>query len=68
MPGWNDVDFCRKKISMPVLSSGEQQKLSFIRALVFDPAFVIVDETLSNLDPDSTELFEQLMREQQTKK
>ena len=39
------------------LSSGEQQKLSFIRALVFDPAFVIVDETLSNLDPDSTELF-----------
>lgn len=27
----------------------------------------IVDETLSNLDPDSTELFEQLMREQQTK-
>ena len=39
----------------------------FIRALVFDPAFVIVDETLSNLDPDSTELFEQLMREQQTK-
>ena len=49
------------------LSSGEQQKLSFIRALVFDPAFVIVDETLSNLDPDSTELFEQLMREQQTK-
>ena len=52
---------------MPVLSSGEQQKLSFIRALVFDPAFVIVDETLSNLDPDSTELFEQLMREQQTK-
>ena len=49
------------------LSSGEQQKLSFIRALVFDPAFVIVDETLSNLDPDSTELFEQLMREQQMK-
>ena len=47
--------------------TGEQQKLSFIRALVFDPAFVIVDETLSNLDPDSTELFEQLMREQQTK-
>ena len=47
------------------LSSGEQQKLSFIRALIFEPKLVIVDETLSNLDPDSTELFEELMLEQQ---
>ena len=47
------------------LSSGEQQKLSFIRALIFQPAFIIVDETLSNLDPDSTELFEEMIREQQ---
>ncbi len=54
--------FAEKKKYARSLSSGEQQKLSFIRALVFDPAFVIVDETLSNLDPDSTELFEQLMR------
>ena len=47
------------------LSSGEQQKLSFIRALIFHPSFIIVDETLSNLDPDSTELFEEMIREQQ---
>ena len=47
------------------LSSGEQQKLSFIRALIFKPSLIIVDETLSNLDPDSTELFEQLILEQQ---
>ena len=47
------------------LSSGEQQKLSFIRALIFEPKLVIVDETLSNLDPDSTKLFEELMLEQQ---
>ena len=47
------------------LSSGEQQKLSFIRALIFRPSFIIVDETLSNLDPDSTELFEEMIREQQ---
>ncbi|MGI6054229.1 MAG: ATP-binding cassette domain-containing protein [Clostridium sp.] len=47
------------------MSSGEQQKLSFIRALIFHPGFIIVDETLSNLDPDSTELFEQMILEQQ---
>lgn len=47
------------------LSSGEQQKLSFIRALIFHPKLVIVDETLSNLDPDSAQLFEELILEQQ---
>lgn len=49
------------------LSSGEQQKLSFIRALIFKPRLLIVDETLSNLDPDSTELFEDMILEQQKK-
>lgn len=49
------------------LSSGEQQKLSFIRALIFRPKLVIVDETLSNLDPDSAQLFEELILEQQRK-
>ena len=55
----------KKKQYARSLSSGEQQKLSFIRALIFKPKLVIVDETLSNLDPDSTELFEQLIMEQQ---
>ncbi len=49
------------------LSSGEQQKLSFIRALIFQPKLVIVDETLSNLDPDSVHLFESIMLEEQSK-
>ncbi len=40
------------------LSSGEQQKLSFLRALIFKPEIVIVDETLSNLDPESLSRFE----------
>ncbi len=39
------------------LSSGEQQKISFIRALVFQPKFVMMDETLSNLDIDSLAVF-----------
>lgn len=49
------------------LSSGEQQKLSFLRAMVFEPKVVLVDETFSNLDPDSTRLFEDLILEQQKK-
>ena len=45
------------------LSSGEQQKVSMIRALCFHPRFVMIDETLSNLDPDSVEFFEkQILR------
>lgn len=55
----------KKKQYALSLSSGEQQKLSFIRALIFKPKLVIVDETLSNLDPDSADLFERLMLEQQ---
>ncbi len=39
------------------LSSGEQQKISFIRALIFKPQFIIIDETLSNLDIDSLNIF-----------
>ena len=57
----------KKKQYALSLSSGEQQKLSFIRALIFKPKLVIVDETLSNLDPDSADLFERLILEQQEK-
>ncbi len=39
------------------LSSGEQQKISFIRALIFKPKLIIIDETLSNLDIDSLTIF-----------
>lgn len=49
----------------PSLSSGEQQKLSFARALIFKPKVVLVDETLSNLDPDSVNMFETIITERQ---
>ncbi len=39
------------------LSSGEQQKISFIRALIFKPKLIMIDETLSNLDIDSLSIF-----------
>ena len=44
------------------LSSGEQQKVSMLRALCFHPRLVMIDETLSNLDPDSVDYFEQMIR------
>lgn len=45
------------------LSSGERQKLSFIRAIVFRPKMVLMDETLSNLDPESEALFREIIME-----
>ncbi len=47
------------------LSSGEQQKLSFVRALIFHPKLIIIDETLSNLDPESLQMFENWIKEWQ---
>ncbi len=52
-----------KKQYAPTLSSGQQQKLSLARALIFRPKIIIIDECLSNLDPDSVELFEGVFRE-----
>ncbi len=47
------------------LSSGERQKLSFLRAIVFRPSLVLMDETLSNLDVDSEKLFREMIIERQ---
>ncbi len=47
------------------LSSGEKQKLSFLRAMVFEPKIIIMDETLSNLDAESEELFKELITSRQ---
>lgn len=45
------------------LSSGERQKLSFLRAVIFKPKFVMMDETLSNMDPESEGQILDLIRE-----
>lgn len=50
------------------LSSGERQKLSFLRAIVFEPEFIMMDETLSNLDPDSEKIIIDLIKEIQADK
>jgi len=45
------------------LSSGERQKLSFLRAIIFKPKFIMMDETLSNMDPESEAQILGLIRE-----
>jgi len=40
------------------LSGGEQQKLSLIRALVFSPKLIFIDEGFSNMDIESLSFFE----------
>jgi ABC-type multidrug transport system ATPase subunit len=49
------------------LSSGEQQKLAFLRAIIFKPKFIIADEAMTALDMDSIDLFEKLIIEEQKK-
>lgn len=50
------------------LSSGEQQKLSMLRAMIFEPKLLIIDETLSNMDPESVDKFEDIILDIQKKK
>lgn len=57
----------QKKQYARSLSSGEKQKLSFLRAMVFEPKVIIMDETLSNLDAESEELFKELISMRQKK-
>ena len=57
----------RRKQYAPSLSAGEQQKLSIMRALVFSPMLVLVDEAFSALDIESVCMFEQFILNQQRK-
>ena len=52
----------------PKLSSGEAQKLALIRAMVFSPRLIFVDETFSNMDMESQANFENYILESQQKR
>lgn len=55
----------RGKQYAPSLSTGEQQKLSIVRALSFSPKLILVDEAFANLDIESVAMFERLILERQ---
>jgi len=57
----------RAKQRAKSLSGGEQQKLSFLRAVIFKPQFVIADEAMTAMDMDSLDLFEKTIMEEQKK-
>jgi len=57
----------RSKQRAKSLSGGEQQKLSFLRAIIFKPKFVIADEAMTAMDMDSLDLFEKTIIEEQKK-
>jgi len=56
-----------KQAYAPGLSSGEGQKLALIRAMVFSPKIIFVDETFSNMDNKSRTKFEKYILESQAK-
>jgi ABC-2 type transport system ATP-binding protein len=48
---------------LETLSKGNQQKVQFISAVLHNPAFAILDEPFSGLDPLNQEAFSQTIRE-----
>ncbi|MCL2276819.1 MAG: ABC transporter ATP-binding protein [Treponema sp.] len=57
----------RSKQRAKSLSGGEQQKLAFLRAVIFKPKFIIVDEAMTAMDMDSLDYFENTIKEEQEK-
>ena len=57
----------REKQKAASLSGGEQQKLAFLRAIIFSPRFIIADEAMAALDMDSLDLVERTILEEQRK-
>jgi ATP-binding cassette subfamily B protein len=56
LPGGYDYDVMERGSS---LSLGQRQLLSFIRALLYDPSILILDEATSSVDTESEQLIQQ---------
>ena len=56
----NELDL-NKKVSINSLSSGQMQKISFIRALLNNVEILILDESTSNLDKETKDLIFELL-------
>ena len=55
----------REKQKAARLSAGEQQKLAFLRAVIFKPKLIIADEAMTAMDMDALDQFESLIPELQ---
>jgi len=55
LPGGYDYDVRERGVT---LSMGQRQLLSFIRALLFDPSILILDEATSSVDTESEQLIQ----------
>ena len=53
----------RADVKLDALSKGNQQKVQFISAVLHRPAFAVLDEPFSGLDPLNQELFAQMIRD-----
>jgi ABC-type multidrug transport system ATPase subunit len=55
----------RKNQRARELSGGEKQKLALLRAMIFQPRLIILDEAMTDLDLDSLDFFEGLILQRQ---
>ena len=58
----NDINYLDMEINRKSLSSGQLQKVSFIRALLSD-VDMLLDESTSNLDDDSREIIFEILKQ-----
>ena len=62
-----ESDTLELTISNKNLSSGQMQKISFIRAILLNPNVLFLDEATSNLDLNSKKVFDILKQQNITK-
>lgn len=55
------VQDLNKNVSNKTLSSGQMQKIAFIRALISSPKILFLDESTANLDTDSKKIVKKLL-------
>ena len=60
-----DVINLDKRISNKMLSTGQMQKISFIRALISGVDILVLDESMSNLDLNSKKLIFDILNEKE---